>query len=61
MKYPSDPIISTPSYPPSRASAAHSTYASIWRRTPRSDSARGLNGLIGAFSADAETLNGWYA
>ncbi len=59
MKYPSEPMISTPSYPPSRASAAQSTYASICSRTPRSDRARGLNGLIGAFRAEAETLNGW--
>ena len=41
MKYPSDPMISTPSYPASRASDAQRTKARIWRSIPRSLSARG--------------------
>ena len=52
-------MISTPSYPASRASTAQRTNPSISRATPRADSALGRNGVIGDFTADADTENGW--
>ncbi|MGY4649196.1 hypothetical protein ACVWWN_002992 [Mycobacterium sp. URHB0021] len=52
-------MISTPSYPASRASAAQRAKSSTVRFTPCDDSLRGRNGLIGALMADALTENGW--
>jgi len=51
-------MISTPSYPAWRASRAARAKARIWRRTPRSDRARGLNLPIGLFTADGATHHG---
>ena len=58
MKYPSDPMISTPSYPASRASDAQRTKARICRSIPRSLNARGVNGEIGDFKREGATASG---
>src|ERR1700684_1811626 len=59
--YPSLPMISTPSYPASRASCAQRAKSSIVLCTPLDESRRGRNGLIGALIDDALTESGWYA
>ena len=54
-------MISTPSYPPSRASAAHAANASMCSSTSCSSSARGAYRLIGALIADGATRSGCLA
>src|SRR6185436_957382 len=61
IRYPSEPMISTPSYHALRASATDRANAVAVSPTPLVDSALGRNGVIGDFFADALTLNGWYA
>src|SRR6476469_3832499 len=60
-RYPSEPMISTPSYPALRASATECANADAVSSTPLVDRALGRNGVMGDFFADALTLNGWYA
>ncbi len=52
-------MISTPSYPASRAREAQFTKALIWRSMPRSLRARGGNGVIGLLIRDGATTSGW--
>src|SRR3954452_16270494 len=59
IRYPSEPMISTASYPAFRARATDRANAEAVSSTPRVDSALGRNGVIGDFVADALTLNGW--
>jgi hypothetical protein len=59
IRYPSEPMISTPSYPALRASATDRANAVAVSSTPLVDSALGRNGVIGDFFADAAAPNGW--
>ena len=59
MKYPSEPITSTPSYPASRASVAQRTKARIWRSTPAALNARGVKGVMGERMREGATSSGW--
>mmetsp|Transcript_22631 Transcript_22631/g.63009 ORF Transcript_22631/g.63009 Transcript_22631/m.63009 type:complete len:254 (+) Transcript_22631:1290-2051(+) len=58
-RYPSDPMISTPSYPASRASAAVCTNSSMVFLTPRVVNALAAKGEMGDLPDVAETANGW--
>ena len=58
MKYPSEPMISTPSYPASLARRAVFANPAIVRRIPFSEMARGAKGVIGDLMAEAETEKG---
>ena len=58
MRYPSDPMTSTPSYPAAIASFADLTKSLMVRLTPLRDNARGLNLLMGDLIADGATANG---
>jgi hypothetical protein len=51
-------MISTPSYPASRALTAQRTKARIWRSTPRADKAQGVNGEMGDFKREGATAKG---
>ena len=53
-------MISTPSYPACRANPAARTKSFTVCSTPRVDSARGVNGVMGDFRREAEAINGWY-
>ena len=59
IRYPSEPMISMPSYPARRASRAARTHASMVRSTPRADRPRARNGLMGDLVVDAERAIGW--
>ena len=59
IRYPSEPMISTASYPALRASATDRANADAVSSTPLVDSALGRNGVIGDFFVEALTLNGW--
>ncbi len=52
-------MISTPSYPASRASCAQRTKAAICRSMPRALSSRGANGEIGDWMREGATHKGW--
>ena len=54
-------MISTPSYPAERASAAQRAKSSMVPRTSLAESADGVNQPIGAFLALGATEKGWYA
>ena len=58
MKYPSEPITSTPSYPASRARTAAVTKSAICFSIPASSSSAGANGEIGDLIGDGPTALG---
>ena len=58
MKYPSEPMTSTPSYPASRASTPQRTKLRSCRSTPRAESSRGMNGVMGDLTREGATESG---
>ncbi|MNG00273.1 hypothetical protein D3C81_2265200 [compost metagenome] len=58
MKYPSEPMISTPSYSACWASCEQVTKSWICFSMPSSSSSLGLKGLIGAWMAEGATCLG---